>query len=152
MNVELTNMCMVYDRASDRLLAERREKKGWPGVCFPGGHVDPGESLYASAVREVWEETGLTVSDLKFCGIVHWDNLDTGDRYIVYLYRTETYSGTLRERSEEGEVFWVDRKEFPNLDLAENFGEQYQMFWRDEIGEMHIPNGSQIPTFQYEIF
>ncbi len=70
MDVELTNMCMIYDRANDRLLAERREK-GWPGVCFPGGHVDPGESFCASAIREVWEETGLTVSNLKFCGIVH---------------------------------------------------------------------------------
>lgn len=151
MDVELTNMCMIYDRANDRLLAERREK-GWPGVCFPGGHVDPGESFCASAIREVWEETGLTVSNLKFCGIVHWDNLNTGDQYIVYLYRTETFSGTLAERSEEGEVFWVDRKDFLDLDLAENFAEQYQMFWRDEIGEMYIPHGNQIPTFQYKIF
>ena len=39
--------------------------------AFPGGHVEDGESIYASAIRETKEETGLTVSDLEQVGIIH---------------------------------------------------------------------------------
>jgi len=59
-----TNMCMVYDNAGNILVQDRR-KKDWPGLCFPGGHVEPGESFVKSVIREVWEETGLTIETHK---------------------------------------------------------------------------------------
>ena len=71
-------MVMVYDGDSVVVLDR---KKSWPGLTFPGGHVEPGESFYDSAVREVREETGLTVEDLVPCGVVHWASKD-GKRYI----------------------------------------------------------------------
>lgn len=49
--VELTNMCMVCD--GDKVLVQNRVKPGWPGITFPGGHVEPGESVTASVIREV---------------------------------------------------------------------------------------------------
>lgn len=65
--VVLTNMCMVYD--GSKILVENRVKKDWPGVTFPGGHVEHGESIVDSTVREVKEETGLDIKDLKICGV-----------------------------------------------------------------------------------
>ena len=56
MKTEMTTMVMVYDRKSDRVLVIDRLKK-YKGISFPGGHVEPGESVYDCAVREVREET-----------------------------------------------------------------------------------------------
>ena len=41
---ELTNMCMIY-RDGEVVVQRRSPEKGWPGVTFPGGHVEPGESI-----------------------------------------------------------------------------------------------------------
>ena len=58
---ELTNLCMITD-AENRILVQDRTDPSWPGICFPGGHVEPGESFVASVIREVQEETGLTIT------------------------------------------------------------------------------------------
>ena len=42
--VVLTNMCMVYDGEGNMLVQDRLNPE-WPGVTFPGGHVEPGESF-----------------------------------------------------------------------------------------------------------
>ena len=70
----LTNMCMITD--GDRVLVQDRADEGWPGIIFPGGHVEEGESIVDSVIREVSEETGLTVSDIRFCGIKQWTDED----------------------------------------------------------------------------
>ncbi|MDR2687271.1 MAG: NUDIX domain-containing protein [Oscillospiraceae bacterium] len=79
----------------------------WKGLAFPGGHVDGGESVYECAVREVKEETGLDVRDLKPCGMMHWCCGDTGDRYFVFLYKTSRFSGELIPEMEEGRHSWM---------------------------------------------
>ena len=61
--VEFTNMVMVEDRASGKVLVQER-RKSWTGLSFPGGHVEQGESIVDSAIREVKEETGLDVKNL----------------------------------------------------------------------------------------
>lgn len=58
--VELTNMCFIYDE--NRILVE--EKKGTKytnGLVFPGGHIEQGESFRDSVIREIKEETGLDI-------------------------------------------------------------------------------------------
>ena len=62
-----TNLCMVYDDAGN-ILVQNRQDPDWPGICFPGGHVEPGESFAESVIREVWEETGLTIGHPILCG------------------------------------------------------------------------------------
>ena len=65
---ELTNLCMLTDDEG-RILVQDRTDPSWPGICFPGGHVEPGESFVESVIREVREETGLTILDPILCGI-----------------------------------------------------------------------------------
>ncbi len=64
----LTNMCMVHDDAGN-ILVQDRKNPDWPGLTFPGGHVEPGESFVESVIQEVWEETGLTIENPILCGI-----------------------------------------------------------------------------------
>lgn len=60
-------------------------------------------------IKEIKEETGLTISNLEFCGIKDWVEED-GLRYIVFLYKTSTFSGTFQSSS-KGDVFWMPLEE-----------------------------------------
>lgn len=50
-------MVMVQHPETGMVLVQNRIKS-WQGIAFPGGHAEPGESIYDSAVREIREETG----------------------------------------------------------------------------------------------
>lgn len=126
-NVKLTNMCMIYDPETNRVLVQDRIKS-WKGLAFPGGHIEEGESIIDSTIREVREETGLLVSDLELCGIVYWFHEETKEKYMVFSYRTSSFSGELVEETEEGKLSWVHRDELPSLPLAEGFKERLPMF------------------------
>ena len=76
MNCTICNMYMIEDKATGRVLVQHRLPKAtnpWCGLTFPGGHVEAGESITASTVREIREETGLTVSNLRMCGVGKWE-------------------------------------------------------------------------------
>ena len=63
-----TNLCMVSD-GNGNILVQDRKNPDWPGVTFPGGHVEPEESFTDSVIREVFEETGLTIEAPRLCGV-----------------------------------------------------------------------------------
>ena len=69
-NVELTVLCLI--RRGNEYLLQDRIKKDWRGFTLPGGHVEPGESLVDSVVREMQEETGLTIRHPKLIGSKSW--------------------------------------------------------------------------------
>ncbi|WP_337926721.1 NUDIX domain-containing protein [Paenibacillus caui] len=50
--VEMTNMCMIYDKTSGKVLVQDRIKS-WKGISFPGGHIEDGESIVDSTIREI---------------------------------------------------------------------------------------------------
>ena len=132
--VELTNMCMICD--GNRVLVQNRKNPNWPGVIFPGGHVEPGESFVDSVIREIKEETGLTISNVQLCGIKQYvpKANENYDRYIVLLYRTDTFTGELKD-SEEGSVFWIEREELLNYPHPHGFESMAEVFLNDQISE-----------------
>ena len=133
-NIELTNMCMIYDKISNRVLVQDRIKS-WKGISFPGGHIEDGESIVESTIREIKEETGLTISNLQSCGIIYWYNNETGDKYFVFNYKTEVFSGELLEKTDEGNVFWVNIDDLPKLNFAEGLKERLPMFLEGKYSE-----------------
>ena len=133
--VVLTNMCMVYDNEGNILVQDRLDPD-WPGVTFPGGHVEPGESFTKAVIREVWEETGLTIEHPRLCGLKQFPEED-GTRYIVMLYKTNQFSGELRS-SREGNVFWIKRGELENYPLPVSFDQMIRVFEDDSLGEQYV--------------
>ena len=133
-DTEHTNMIMIYDRDTDSAVVINR-KISWCGISFPGGHLEPGESAYESAVREAKAETGLDVTDLQFCGIIHWHNVDSGKKYMVYTYRTCNYSGTLIPGTDEGEVFFMKLDDIKNAKENNRIAEYLPVFLDGNISE-----------------
>ena len=131
--VILTNMCMATDNQGN-VLVQNRKDPNWPGIVFPGGHVEPGESFVDSVIREVREETGITVLNPSLCGVKHFWTRE-GERYIVFLFRANSFEGTLQS-SDEGEAMWIPRSELFNQNCAENFDHLVTIFEDDEISEL----------------
>lgn len=129
---ELTNMCMIYDD-NGSILVQDRVSTRWGGVTFPGGHIEKGESIVQSVIREVKEETGLDIRNPKICGVKQW-YVKKNVRYIVFFYKTSEFSGELKS-SEEGNVFWIKPNELKNYQLASDFEEMYKIFADDNLQE-----------------
>ena len=141
-NVTLTNMCMVKNK--DQVLVLDRNDPVWPGLTFPGGHVEAHESFHDSVVREVKEETGLTISHPQLVGVKQfYDHND--ERYLVSFYIAEQFSGTVKE-SDEGKLTWMSAKELKKQKLAYNFDHDLPVFFEQTISE-HMLDGKRDELF-----
>lgn len=133
----LTNMCMVYDNMGN-VLVQNRKAKNWGGITFPGGHIEPKEAFTDAVIREVFEETGLTIKTPQLCGVKQWYE-DDGSRYIVLCYKTDQYIGSLKS-SDEGEVSWVSLADMHNMKLASGMEFMLKLFLDDHINEHCFEN------------
>ena len=105
--VILTNLCMIQN--GTKVLVEEKVGKGADGIIFPGGHVEEHEPIVDAVIREMKEETGLTIEHPQLCGVKEWINED-GSRYVVFLFKADQFSGDLAS-SAEGRVFWLEKED-----------------------------------------
>ncbi|MBQ7179584.1 MAG: NUDIX domain-containing protein [Victivallales bacterium] len=157
MNCTLCNMCMIEDEATGRVLVQHRLPKAtnpWCGLTFPGGHVEAGESITDSVVREIREETGLTVSKLRMCGVVEWETIGeradgspaevaANSKYIVFMFRTSIYSGELQS-SAEGKMEWMTLEDMRKGGLAPHMEEYIRVLLEDEVPQAYGISGSGV--------
>ena len=124
------------------LVQERLPKPSnpWSGLTFPGGHVEPGETVVASVIREVQEETGLTVSNLQNCGYIQWYDPVKQSQYFVFLFKTSTYTGDLKG-SAEGKVKWMTLDEMLAGKLAPNMTKYLAVFQNEDIPQAYGISG-----------
>ncbi|MGN1020454.1 MAG: 8-oxo-dGTP diphosphatase [Aristaeellaceae bacterium] len=129
--VTFTNMCMIED-GEGRVVVQQRQR-GWKGVAFPGGHVEYGESFTRAVIREIQEETGLTIEHPRLVAVKDWMK-DDGSRYVVLLYRASRYTGTLTS-SGEGEVWWQRLDTLTELPLSSSMDVMLQAFLNEDVSE-----------------
>ena len=135
--VELTNMCMICDGRGNVLVQDKKNHPTWHGWNFPGGHVEVGEFVTPSVIREIKEETGLVIKSPKLCGIKEFHKAKDSKRYIVFLYIADSFDGELKA-SVEGEIFWYPLSKLLNSDkLIDGFREMLPVFTNNQISEIY---------------
>jgi len=113
MDAELTTLCYI-EKDNQYLMLHRTKKKNdpskdlWMGV---GGHFEYGESPDDCVLREVKEETGLTLTSYRLCGIISFSEGNWFE--YMFLYHADSFTGELTDCS-EGELLWVDKNKAVN--------------------------------------
>ena len=113
----MRNTTLCYLERDDRYLMLHRIKKQedlnrdkWIGI---GGKFEEGESPEDCLLREVREETGLTLDSWRYCGIVTFVSDEWGTEYM-HLFHSEMFHGTLKD-CDEGALEWIDKTALASL-------------------------------------
>ena len=132
---EFTVLCLIHDK--EHILLQDRVSDDWKGYTFPGGHIEIGESVVDAVIREMKEETGLTIRNPKLCGVKQFPIYD-GDyskgRYVVFLFETTEFSGEVVS-SEEGTMHWIDKSELDQMNLVDDFAELLEVMTDEKYNE-----------------
>ena len=120
----LTNMCLIENKKTKEVLTINRVKD-WCGVAFPGGHIEEGEPIVLSVIREIKEEVNLNVIDYTYNDNEYYQPSNT----LMHNYAVVVDSEDFKLTNEVDEAHWYSieeaRKEIKQGSLAHSFLERY---------------------------
>lgn len=131
MKSKLTTLCYM-EKDECYLMLHRVSKENdinkdkWIGI---GGHFEEGESPEECLLREVKEETGLTLLSWRFRGIVTFCSEGYGTEYMC-LYTADGFSGELQDCA-EGILQWIPKEQVNSLNLWEGDRIFLDLLWRE---------------------
>lgn len=135
--MRLTTLC--YIEKDDSFLMLYRNKKEqdqsqgkWLGI---GGKLDAGESPEDCVLREVYEETGLRLTEYSFRGVVTFIS-DCWEDELMFMFTASGFEGELTDTCNEGELAWINKDKLMDLSLWE--GDRY--FLQDLIDGKPLVN------------
>lgn len=141
--MKLSVLCYVLK--DDQVLMLHRNKRDqdyhlgkWNGL---GGKFETGESPEACLIREVWEESGLTLTQWQYQGLITFPNFDGIDDWYTFIYTASAFTGTI-EANDEGSLHWIPIAEMTALNLWD--GDRIFLDW------IFNRNGHFSGTFYYE--
>jgi 8-oxo-dGTP diphosphatase len=124
---------LCYVRSGEKTLMMHRNKKPgdvhkgkWNGL---GGKLDSGESPDECVVREIREESGLTLLDPKLRGVLTFPAFKPGEDWLVFVYTATRFEGELAECA-EGDLEWVSGERLATLPLWE--GDRIFLPWLEQ--------------------
>lgn len=129
-------VCLI--KKGDRVLLLNRQHDSFKGYIPPGGRVDFPEGFVDGAIREVKEETGLTVRNLVFKGLYHYVDPVKRARHMIFNYITEDFDGELLENSPEGDPGWYSIDELDQLPMQASIKRRMPYFFEEGTFDIKI--------------
>ena len=117
-----STLCYLENPQGEYLMLHRVKKKNdvnqdkWIGV---GGKFEGDESPDECLLREVKEETGVTLTDWRFRGVVTFLTDGGWEGEYMYLFTASQWEGVLNPDCTEGDLEWVPKEQVPNLPIWE---------------------------------
>ena len=135
--IRLGCSAIIFDEAREKVLLTKRADNGqW---CLPGGGVDPGESVEETIIREVQEETGLTVRVLRLIGVysdpdalVVYDE-KTSVQIVALSFETEIVSGEPGLSDETSDWGYFSLDEMNELDMLLNHCQRVEDIFNSQV-------------------
>ena len=113
-------LCFLFHGEDVLLLQGAPDKRLWAnrynGI---GGHVEPGEDVYSAAQREIREEAGVPITELRLRGVITVAPEKEEPEVLLFVFTARALSRDVRA-SAEGEPIWVRRDQVRMLDVVED--------------------------------
>ena len=110
------SLSVIEDIKNNKLLMIRHQRginKGY--INFPGGKKEESESMEDCVIRETLEETGLLIKNPKKVGYMEFPSVN----FYVHIYKSTEFEGTIINKEDEVNAFWVDKDNIPLNDMRE---------------------------------
>ncbi len=126
--MKLATLCYVFEK-NKVLMMNRNKRKNdihlgkWNGL---GGKFNPGETPEECVIREVYEESGLLITNPILKGFLTFPAFDDEDDWYVFVFIAREFTGKIRE-SAEGDLEWIEWEKVFHLPLWE--GDKYFLKW-----------------------
>ncbi|MCT3035405.1 NUDIX domain-containing protein [Pediococcus parvulus] len=139
---ELTCICLI--NCNQKILVMKKNDSEFePSLTFPGGHVEPNESVTSAAIREIKEETGLTIVSPTLMGFVNFDRQDSL-KELIFVYQatipTETATHNLSGTKNEGQTLWLARNQMKNYKLNSVVSAIFTDYLNHKNKELYFPS------------
>ena len=135
----LTVGCGIIIEDNGRILLQHRvDEDNW---CIPGGLMEIGESFEETVKRETFEESGLTITDLKLFGLYSGNNcfVEYPNKDKVYsiqiIFMTKNFNGKLKQTSPE----CLNHAFFERGSLPSNLNPRQKSFILDWVNRKETP-------------
>ncbi|HEV2283692.1 MAG TPA: 8-oxo-dGTP diphosphatase [bacterium] len=136
--VDVRTLCFVRD--GDRILLQRRRRPPNEGrYNVPGGKVERHEDPYEACLREVREETGLSLSHARLRAVLTVIARDTGTQWLLFTFVAERPAGGAGPiTDDEGELRWVPIDEIASLPVVSDIPLILPHLWSAEPGVLMV--------------
>ncbi|MEF9953284.1 MAG: 8-oxo-dGTP diphosphatase [Clostridium sp.] len=128
--MKMATLCYIRQN-NKTLMLHRVKKEGdyhrgkYNGI---GGKFEIGESPEDCVIREVFEETGLTIKDPRLRGMITFPMFDMVDDWYTFIYTVDEFEGSIKE-CDEGNLYWIDNDKVLELNLWD--GDRVFLNWID---------------------
>lgn len=107
-------LAYLWDEATDRVLMISRDARvdddHFGKINGLGGKVEPDENVVDGIRREIDEETGMTLTELKLRGTITWTNFGPKrEEWLGFIFLVTGWTGTAPPTNDEGTLHWIDR-------------------------------------------
>ena len=110
------SLSIIEDVKNNKFLMIRHQRginKGY--INFPGGKKEENESMEDCVVRETLEETGLLIKNPVKVGYMEFPEMN----FYVHIYKSTEFEGTITNKEDEVNAFWVDKDNVPLNEMRE---------------------------------